>query len=426
MDRGELLLVEGEIIKFYRIKAGLTQEELGKGICSSKHVGKIERGNTSYSSEIISLFSKRLQIDIQKEIMNFENVENKLQNWHTAIIKLRMNDVEKYKKDLEKSPFINSTKYDAKYQLLLARYYLLMNDYRNAQIIIQNIQKDYNDLPSYERNLLLHVIGIYYLNNYNNSSTENHQKAIQTLKKIDINEYGNPEYYYHLAVAYSWVDAKVMAYVNAEKALKHFKDSRNFLRAINAESIMLLQVGNDIHLDFKSMKRAYKNLIHDSEALNAPDKTGMLLNNFALEYYKRQEYEKAQKYYKAALQLEKKPSVIHLQRLNNYLKCSHEGKLMRKSVLLNNAQKGLAMAEELNNRHYQILFTLLILSIENNTNEYIQYIEKTAFPYFKSRKHTVQMKRYGKMLYDHYLEMKEFEKAIEFSNLLLNELRIHN
>ncbi|WP_088069307.1 helix-turn-helix domain-containing protein [Gottfriedia luciferensis] len=419
-------MVEGEIIKFYRIKAGLTQEELGKGICSSKHVGKIERGNTSYSSEIISLFSKRLQIDIQKEILNFENVENKLQNWHTAIIKLRMNDVEKYKKDLEKSPFINSSKYDAKYQLLLARYYLLMNDYQNAQIIIQNIQKDYNDLPFYERNLLLHVIGIYYLNNYNNSSTENHQKAIQTLKKIDINEYGNPEYYYHLAVAYAWVDAKVMAYVNAEKALKHFKDSRNFLRAINAESIMLLQVGNDIHLDFKSMKRAYKNLIHDSEALNAPDKTGMLLNNFALEYYKRQEYEKAQKYYKAALQLEKKPSVIHLQRLNNYLKCSHEGKLMRKSVLLNNAQKGLAMAEELNNRHYQILFTLLILSIENNTNEYIQYIEKTAFPYFQSRKHTVQMKRYGKVLYDHYLEIKEFEKAIEFSNLLLNELSIHN
>ncbi len=419
-------MIEGEVIKFYRTKAGLTQEELGKGICSSKHVGKIERGNTSYSSEIITLFSERLQIDIRKEIANFENLENKLQNWHTAIIKLRMKEVDSYKKELEESPFINSPKYDAWYQLLLARYYLLKNDYKNTYTIILSIQRNYKDLPPFERNLLLHVIGIYYLNNYNNSSTENHHKAIQTLKKIDLNEYGNPEYYYHLAVAYGWVDSKVMAYVYAEKALKYFKDTSNYLRAINAESIMLLQSSNDGHLDFKKLKQSYKNLIHDSETLNAPDKTGMLLNNFALEYFKRKDYEKAQKYYKAALQLEKKPSVIYLQRLNNYLKSSFEGKLMRKSALLNSAQKGLTIANNLKNQHYQILFTLLIYLIENKTKEYIQYIENTAFPYFKSRNHTIFMKRYGKELYDYYVKEKEFEKAVEMSNFLIDVIKIHN
>ncbi|MEH7347380.1 helix-turn-helix domain-containing protein [Gottfriedia acidiceleris] len=419
-------MIEGEVIKFYRTKAGLTQEELGKGICSSKHVGKIERGNTSYSSEIITLFSERLQIDIRKEIANFKNLENKLLNWHTAIIKLRMKEVDSYKKELEKSPFINSPKYDAWYQLLLARYYLLKNEYKNTYTIILSIERNYKDLPPFERNLLLHVIGIYYLNNYNNSSTENHHKAIQTLKKIDINEYGNPEYYYHLAVAYGWVDSKVMAYVYAEKALKHFKDTSNYLRAINAESIMLLQSSNDGHLDFKKLKQSYKNLIHDSETLNAPDKTGMLLNNFALEYFKRKDYEKAQKYYKAALQLEKKPTVIYLQRLNNYLKSSFEGKLMRKSALLNSAQKGLTIAKNLKNLHYQILFTLLIYSIENKMKEYIQYIEKTAFPYFKSRNHTILIKRYGKELYDYYVKEKEFEKAVEMSNFLIGVIKIHN
>lgn len=412
-------MIEGEVIKSYRTKAGLTQEELGKGICSSKHVGKIERGTTSYSSEIITLFSERLQIDIRKEITSFENLEKKLQNWHTAIIKLRMKEVESFKNELDKSPFINSPKYDALYQLLLARYFLLQNDLINTNTIIQCVQRNYKNLTPFERNLLLHVMGIYYLGNYNNSSTENHHKAIQTLKKIDINEYGNPEYYYHLAVAYGWSDSKVMAYVYAEKALKHFKDTSNYLRAINAESIMLLHASNDVHIDFKALKQSYINLIHDSETLNAPDKTGMLLNNFALEYFKRKDYEKAQKYYKAALQLEKKPSVNYLQRLNNYLKSSLEGKLMRKSALLNNAQKGLSVAEGLNNEHYQVLFTLLIYSIENKTKEYIKYIEKTAFPYFKSRNHTILMKRYGKQLYDYYVKEKEFEKAVEMSNYLI-------
>ncbi|MFB7138787.1 helix-turn-helix domain-containing protein [Gottfriedia sp. NPDC056225] len=419
-------MIEGEVIKFYRTKAGLTQEELGKGICSSKHVGKIERGTTSYSSEIITLFSERLHIDIRKEIANFEKLEKKLQNWHTAIIKLRMKEVESYKNELEESPFINSSRYDALYQLLLARYYLLHNDFKKTITIIQSLQRNYKDLPPFERNLLLHVIGNYYLGNYNNSSTENHHKAIQTLKKIDINEYGNPEYYYHLAMAYAWTDSKVMAYVYAEKALNHFKETSNYLRAINAESVMLLQASTDVHIDFKKLKQSYKNLIHDSEALNAPDKTGMLLNNFALEYYKRKEYEKAQKYYKAALQLEKKPSVIYLQRLNNYLKSSFEGKLMRKSALLNSAQKGLTIAEDLKNQHYQVLFTLLIYSIENKTKESLEYTEKTAFPYFKSRNHTVLMKRYGKQLYDYYVKEKEFEKAVEMSNYLMGTVKLDN
>ncbi|QKE73890.1 hypothetical protein HPK19_14190 [Arthrobacter citreus] len=419
-------MIEGEVIKFYRTKAGLTQEELGKGICSSKHVGKIERGTTSYSSEIITLFSERLHIDIRKEIANFEKLEKKLQNWHTAIIKLRMKEVESYKNELEESPFINSSRYDALYQLLLARYYLLQNDFKKTITIIQSLQRNYKDLPPFERNLLLHVIGNYYLGNYNNSSTENHHKAIQTLKKIDINEYGNPEYYYHLAMAYAWTDSKVMAYVYAEKALNHFKETSNYLRAINAESVMLLQASTDVHIDFKKLKQSYKNLIHDSEALNAPDKTGMLLNNFALEYYKRKEYEKAQKYYKAALQLEKKPSVIYLQRLNNYLKSSFEGKLMRKSALLNSAQKGLTIAEDLKNQHYQVLFTLLIYSIENKTKESLEYTEKTAFPYFKSRNHTVLMKRYGKQLYDYYVKEKEFEKAVEMSNYLMGTVKLDN
>lgn len=102
---------EGEIIKFYRIKAGLTQEQLGKGICSSKHVGKIERGQTSYSSEIILLFSERLHIDIQEEIINFNNLEKKLLSWHNSIIKQSMIEVEKTKKELKKNPFINSSNY---------------------------------------------------------------------------------------------------------------------------------------------------------------------------------------------------------------------------------------------------------------------------------------------------------------------------
>lgn len=415
-------MLEGEIIKFYRTKAGLTQEELGKGICSSKHVGKIERGKTSYSSEMISLFSERLSIDIKKEILHFQRFEKLLDEWHLSIIKLRMKEVDLYKRELEQSLYISSSKYVSLYQLLLARYYILKMNFEKTFEIIQYVQANNQELPPYEQNLLFHVQGIYYLSNYNNSSTENHHKALEVLKKIDIKAYGNLEYYYHLAVAYAWFDSKVMAYVYAEKSLIHFKESRNFLRAINAESIMLLQIESNISLDFEGMKTTYINLIHDSEVLNAPDKTGMLLNNLGYEYFKRNDFASAQMYYKEALRLANKPSIIYLQRFHNYLKSSYEGKLMKKSILSRNVQRGLALADELENRHYQLLFKLLLLAINGKDEQYFSYIEKTALPYFKTRNHTVLMKRYGKQLYTHYVELKEYEKAIHISNFLLEDV----
>ncbi|MDQ1146568.1 transcriptional regulator with XRE-family HTH domain [Bacillus sp. SORGH_AS 510] len=415
-------MFEGEVIKFYRIKAGLTQEELGKGICTAKHVSKIERGSTSYSPELISLFSERLNIDIKQEIANFEMFEKNLNNWHNAIIKIRMSEVEAFKSEFDQTPFINAPKYVQLYQLLLARYYILKNEFNKAYDILQALQNDELELQPFEKNLLFHVLGIYYISNYNNSSTENHHKALHFLKEIDFDTYGNLEYYYHLAVAYYWIDSKVMTYAYAEKALRYFKETSNFLRAINAESLMLLQVGNDIHVEFEEIRNAYINLINDSEALNAPDKKGMLLNNLGYEYFKRKDFVNAQMYFKEALQMAEKGSVLYIQRLTNYLKSSIKGELLRKSVLKTNIQRGLTAAEALNNRHYQILLKLLLYSIDKNDANYFHYIEKTALPYFIERKHNVLMKRYGKELYTKYVENGEFEKAIEVSNLLLEDV----
>ncbi len=413
-------MLEGEIIKFHRNKAGLTQEQLGKGICSSKHVGKIERGKTSYSSELILLFSERLQIDIQKEITDFKKIEKKLHSWHNSIIKQSMIEVEKTKKELEKNLFINSSKYAPLYQLLEARYYILKKDFEKTYAILQHIQRDYPNLPPYEKNLLRHVWGLYYVNNYRTSNTENHQKAINILKEIDKDEYGNFEYYYHLAVAYQWIDSKVMAYAYAEKALRYFKETNNFLRTIDAESMMLLQIGSDIHLDVQELIEPYHNLIHDCEILNALDRKEMLLTQLGYQYFKRKDYANAQKFFKEALDMVDTPSFLYLQRMHNYLRSSLEGKLLPKRTMLKVAQQGMSLAKELDDRLYQTLFKLLIYRIEDQLDMYYNFIEKDALPYFQSNKHTIMVTSYAKQLYNHYMEIEQYEKAARISKVFID------
>ncbi|KON85991.1 hypothetical protein AF332_03635 [Sporosarcina globispora] len=412
-------MLAGEIIKFYRQKAGLTQEQLGKGICTPSYVSKIELGQTECSSEIIVLIADRLNIDFDNEVSNFKILGKKLHSWHKAIIMQRMNDIEEFKKELEKLPFINSSHYGPLYHLLQARYYILKQNFEKANVILNDIQKEYPVLPPFEQNLLKHVWGIYYIANCVTNRTENHQKAVRVLNEINKEEYGNSEYYYDLALAYHCIDSKVMAYSYAEKALRYFKETNNTLMSINAESLMLLQIGNDMYLDMDELAESYQNLIYHCEILHAPVKKGMLLNNLGYEYSKRKDFANAHKYYKKVLQMTEKSSIIYLPRLFNYLESGLDGNLIPKRNLLQKAKEGKFLSRELDNRFFKILFKLLIYRIENKLDQYYSFIEKDALPYLKLNDHTSLINMYAKQLYNFYMEKEQYEKVAQVSTILI-------
>lgn len=415
-------MLTGEVIKFYRQKAGLTQEELGRGVCSVTHVSKIERGQTPYSPEIISLFSERLFIDIEKEVKCFEELGNKLHYWHKLLSLQRLKEVEVIKNELESMPIILSSQYAALYRLLMARYYLLHREFDQAQLLLTQVQSDFLELPSYEKNLFRHVKGIYYLLNYRNTKSESYQCAINILKEIDWDEYDNFEYYYHLAAAYQWSDSPVLAYAYAEKALRYFKEIDHFQGAILAESVMLQSLGRETEHDFKEIEAAYQRLIHNCEVINATDKKIILLNNLGYEYFRRKEYDKAKKSFLSALRLVPKPSVLYLQRWYNFVKCCFEGKLSRKTELIKKARDGLRMARELDNTQYKIAFKLLVYRIEENHEQYYSFIEQEALPFFEAAEMKTFKNRFGKELYLYYVNHKQFEKAVQISFLLVDSI----
>ncbi|WP_417898044.1 helix-turn-helix transcriptional regulator [Bacillus haimaensis] len=412
-------MLVGEIIKYYRQRAGLTQEELGRGICSVTHVSKIESGKTPFSAEIIHLFSERLHIDIEKEVNRLENLGDQLHLMHKLIILQRMKEVEEIKRELDTMPIIMSSQYAALYLLLLARYYMLTSDYEKAKMILLQVQRDYPELDPYEKNMLRHVKGISYMIDYRKANIGSYQAAIQLLKKINREEYGNLEYYYHLAAAYQWVNSPVMSYSYAEKALRYFKEIDHFIGAILAESVMLIATSSDNEQDFNEVEATYKRLIYNSEMLNTPDKKTLLLNNLGYQYFMRKDYVPAKNAFQEALSLVPKPSPLYLQRWHNYLKCCFEGKLMRKTELLKKAREGLRMARGLDNSIYKIVFKLLVYKIEENDEKYYLFLEEVAIPYFVSSNSDTTKKRYGKELYEYYVKNEQFEKAVKIADILL-------
>ncbi|MCR8850383.1 helix-turn-helix domain-containing protein [Rossellomorea sp. SC111] len=392
----------GEIIRLYREKAGLTQSQLGEGICTTTHVSKIERGKTAYSDEIISLFSERLGIDIHHEIEAYHLLEQQLHLWHNSIIMRRMNLVEKIKSQLEKSAFLESSKYSTYYHLLRARYYILHQKADAASSILDSINR--GNLPAFETNLFHHVQGIIYINR---NSYENQQKAIQVLQKIDMNDYQIRECYYHLSIAYHCVGNKVMAYFYAEKALSYFKETNNYLGSIKAESLMLLQLSDENHL----IER-YRNLIEDCDSLGFLEQKGMLLNNLGYEYYNRCDFASASRCFKEALTLAEKGSVTYLGRLCNYTDACMEGELCSDKELEKHIHLGLQLSKHLKSSLFLKLFELFSLQKNQCRDEYVSYLEKEALPHFLETNNLLLIERYGKVLYEHYVEMEQLDRAI--------------
>lgn len=76
----------GMLIKFHREKNNLTQEELGKGVCSVTHLSKIERELTQYSPEITDLLSKKLEINLEHELQSLQEFERLLDQWHNSMV----------------------------------------------------------------------------------------------------------------------------------------------------------------------------------------------------------------------------------------------------------------------------------------------------------------------------------------------------
>lgn len=410
-------MYEGKIIKFYREKSQLTQEQLGRGICSDTHISKIERGSTEYSPEIISFLSKRLEIDITQEAIRLKNIRTRLHHWHDVIIEQLFEEMAALYDEFEQEPLIQLSDYQPLYNLLKARYYLMHNQVDKAYKVIKLFQKETWPLPPYETNLFNHVLGMYYM------AKQEFSKSIDTLTAIVHEDYNNPEYYYHLASAYHAVQSPVMAYFYAEKSLVFFKGINSFLRIIDAEMLMLIQVKDEKSRDFKETIRRFEKLLISCDICNAPVRKARVLHNLAYEYFRRENYDLASTYYQQSMQLKEKKTGVYLLSLEGYIRSCLSGELIPRKELLQITREGLALAKKLKESFYILLLNLLILSIQNRETDYHEYLSDIALPKFRESGNTYLIQSSEKELFTYYVKLNQTDKAMEIASIMMNKVK---
>ncbi|WP_391207824.1 helix-turn-helix domain-containing protein [Psychrobacillus sp. L4] len=413
-----VIIIQGKIIKFHREFQGLSQSDLGKGICSKTHISKIERGITEVSKDTIEVLAKRLCIDMQAEIETYLSIEWLLKEWHDSIILKLNSKAERIKKELEGIVLLQIPDFYRSNTLILTRYYLLIGEGTLAEALI-NEMDSWQDLTPYDKNMLLHIKGEFFINYH-----QEHYKAISYLKLIDITYYNNPEYYYHLAVAYHCMDSRVLTYYYANKALTFFTKTHSFTRIIETEMLMLIQVEQEEHFDPKDS--GYPRLIEMADNYGLTDQKAKLLYNYAYHQFRNGSYEKALEYYRQSLEIRKPTNSQYLMSLEGYLNTSTKLGFESDTELLRLAKKGLSLANNLNEPMLKHFFHLHILKIQNHREQYFHYLETIVYPIFKNMGYGIAAEAYEIKLFDYYMEKGEMELANKYAIPILEKYRKNN
>ncbi|WP_157724868.1 helix-turn-helix domain-containing protein [Virgibacillus phasianinus] len=407
-------MIEGRIIKYYRQKSGISQEKLGQGICSVTHLSKIERGITEYSSEIISLLSVRLGINMKTEIKRYQQTKVLLEKWFDALVMQKKEEIFRLKEEIENEDLINLPENLNLYKLLLARCYLFTNNVKEAYSIITYIEKrQLAMLSPEEKNLLKHVFGIYYF------LTGQFKACITTMENIDNGQYHNDEYYYHLALAHHSVHSNIQAYYFASKALEYFQKTLNILRIIDTEMVMLIQLNAREHHDYKITLEKYRKLIQLCDTCNDQQRRLKLFHNLGFENMRRGYYQEASRLFNKAMSFINEDDQQYLTTLDVYINSCFKGQLLSDEKLLDLIQHGLRLAIDKKDERY-ILFQLHIFSIRQQEDNYYHYLEETVIPHFRETGYYMMVEHYEKKLFYYLVNRKKTSKALDLSKSIVS------
>jgi hypothetical protein len=396
------------------MQKNMKQSELGKGICSATHISKIERGLTEVSQKTLQLLADKLEIDLQTEIKTYMSLDTLLKEWLYSISMKIYTKADQLKGKLEHTPLLQMPTFFQFYTLILTRHYLTTGNQSQALRYL-NEMESCKKLSLFEKNLFLHNKAFYELR-----YTKNYHKAISILNDIDGNQYTH-EYLYHLAYCYDAINSRVLALYYANKALQYFNDARCFIRMIETETLILSQILHSNEMN--SIDSEYNRLIEMTVEFGLDDQRAVLYHNFGYSKFREGNYLKAIEYYKNAMYSWEHKNSFYLSALEGYIKSLFKGKLKSKDEILALAKEGLKLAKKTDELLLIHSFTILILTIQDQKDDYYQYLEYKATPYFNKIGMQQVTEHYQIQLFDYYMENQEMNKANSLAKSIIDNYR---
>ncbi|MCA0971187.1 helix-turn-helix transcriptional regulator [Halobacillus litoralis] len=416
----------GKVLRFHRVKQGLTQNQLADGIISPAYLSKIENDQTVPTFEVLELLYERLGLDFH-DSSNSHPSKEKLKEWYEAIVFKDKEKARTLKDELlqQKETHDNHHLYIF-FELFRIRYLLLESE-------IEEAYKAWKDVKQF-RDTFDNKMAFYYhlctglLKYYRGDFDESYQELMQSKhisNSINPENWEFSDLYYLLALSTSQANHISASVFYVNQALEIYQSHYDLAKSADCH---ILQGINYSRL--KNYAKALENLhLAKKIALQTRDKNqlrlvfiniGTLESRIENHEAAIENYEKSLEYYDSNSKYQ------NLDFLTTILGLIVEHYRMKDTTgCLKWINEGKNILYDYPHKEFELHFEVFSKLIRKDS-ELESYLENEAIPFFQDKKEHIYVIRYSMFLADILEEQRMYKKSSFYLRLAIELLNKHS
>ncbi|MFQ3545292.1 helix-turn-helix transcriptional regulator [Halobacillus rhizosphaerae] len=417
----------GKVLRFHRVKQGLTQTQLADGIISPAYLSKIENDQTVPAIEVLELLYERLGLDFQEASYNHPSKE-KLKEWYESIVFKRREDAQQLQEELlqQKETLSNHHLYIF-FELFRIRHLLLENQVEEAYEVWEDIRQ-HKDTFDEEMEFYFHLIsGIlkYYSTNFDESFQEL-MEAKNYSSSLELEDWEYSDLFYLLALSTSQANHISASVFYADQALEIYQTHYDLAKSADCHIVQ--------GINYSRLKNYAKSLENFHLARKIAIQTEDIVQlrlvhiNIGTLESRIENHQSAIKNYEKSLEYNKE-SDSNFQALDS-LTTIHGliieyYRLENKEGCLKWLNEGEKILHSFPSKSYELHFAVY-KKVINQSENLEQYLEDIIIPYFQEKKEHVYVIRYAMFLADLLENQRMYKKSSTYLRLAIQLLNKHS
>ncbi|WP_053363016.1 helix-turn-helix transcriptional regulator [Bacillus sp. FJAT-27251] len=396
----------GALIKHHRIQKKMTQKELASGICSIPHLSKIENNSKEVNEETLKLLLQKLGVQPDEMAVREEKIGHliaELNEKMTYYLKDEAKQCMEELRKLEDIAVFSSFLYP--FELVRLRFLIYAGNLCEAKEQQEILEKQTNNFSQQQLAFFQYLKSIYLLKK---GFFKKGDSILESLAAERNHGLDSGELYYHLAMAKTSLEQSVYAIHYGILALQSFAANHNFIRILHVQ--MLLGINYTHVRNYNEAMNCLQHAVRNAGLLNDQPIKAQIYHNLGYLQEKMGNPELALSSLHKSLSLQEKGCEHYLITLYTVgeIHYSQQDYISAKRCFLEVA----SIAKVLAKRKYQILATYYLLAIETPEKSF-SYLETKVIPVVEEcQSHMDDLKKFYKLLSNHYKKMGKVEKAV--------------
>nr|WP_239534255.1 helix-turn-helix domain-containing protein [Thalassobacillus pellis] len=403
----------GKLIYLERVKQGLTQEQLSRGVCSITYLSKLENHRISDpNQETVELLLNKLDLTYyEQESIVAECLEN-MERLYKNITSKNELDMKRYYKRLKALSESFSPDLSIWSDLVSIRYFVYWKNFQSAKRLHAKLHNIQDKLDDYQSFYFHYFSGLVHCLNkkYDQGTTDLHvaEKLAAAHNLVD------PELFYHLALTYSHLNNASLAIYYSQTAKSHYDQSMNIYRSLDCQVIVGI---NYLRIKrYEKAERVFTDILEVAGSIQNSFITGKVCHNLGYLYAEKGETSLALNYFHQSLENKEQGTENYYRTVLQIVE-THQ-KAGEIQAAMDWVEKAL-LDSRVNDNELNIPFQLKKLELEGDKNAYYTYIKETAIPHFLRVNNRKDVKKYAEKAALYLEENFHYKKANHYYKLIL-------